>query len=433
MSQSTLFAEDKTPQASTARLKKVLVPYPVDKAYSYGVPTDIEVEDGDYVTVPLGNREVPGVVWGDSDEDVPPKKLKDVIARYDLPPMSLAHRKFIDWTAHYNMAPKGFVMKMALSAPGALEPPKPVTGYCLPTWVMNLMAEEGTEKDKFLKNLSPQRRKVLDALQDGMPKRAAEIADMAGCTPSVVKGMADKELLEVTHIYSAAPCRAPQWEKQGVQLSEAQEAAADTMKEFVRDGQFHAALLDGVTGAGKTEVYFEAIAEALKNNKQVLLLLPEIALSNAFLERFKKRFGCAPALWHSHLATGQRKTTWRGVAEGETKVVVGARSALYLPYQDLGLIIIDEEHDPAYKQEDGVIYHARDMAIVRAHIGKFPILLVSATPSLETISNCWSGRYAHLHLPDRHGGARLPDMHIVDMKADKPDRQHFIAPPLVEA
>ena len=169
MSQSTLFAEDKTPQASTARLKKVLVPYPVDKAYSYGVPPDIEVEDGDYVTVPLGNREVPGVVWGDSDEDVPPKKLKDVIARYDLPPMPLAHRKFIDWTAHYNMAPKGFVMKMALSAPGALEPPKPVTGYCLPTWVMNLMAEEGTEKDKFLKNLSPQRRNILDVLQDGMP------------------------------------------------------------------------------------------------------------------------------------------------------------------------------------------------------------------------------------------------------------------------
>ena len=433
MSQSTLFAEDKTPQASTARLKKVLVPYPVDKAYSYGVPPDIEVEDGDYVTVPLGNREVPGVVWGDSDEDVPPKKLKDVIARYDLPPMPLAHRKFIDWTAHYNMAPKGFVMKMALSAPGALEPPKPVTGYCLPTWVMNLMAEEGTEKDKFLKNLSPQRRNVLDVLQDGMPKRAAEIADMAGCTPSVVKGMADKELLEVTHIYSAAPCRVPKWDKEGVTLSEGQEAAANTMKEFVRDGQFHSALLDGVTGAGKTEVYFEAIAEALKNNKQVLLLLPEIALSNAFLDRFKKRFGCAPALWHSHLSTGQRKTTWRGVAEGETKVVVGARSALYLPYQDLGLILIDEEHDPAYKQEDGVIYHARDMAIVRAHIGKFPIVLVSATPSLETISNCWSGRYAHLHLPDRHGGARLPDIHVVDMKTDKPERQHFIAPPLFKA
>ena len=182
-----------------------------------------------------------------------------------------------------------------------------------------------------------------------------------------------------------------------------------------------------MTGAGKTEVYFEAVAAALKKGKQVLILLPEIALSNAFLERFQKRFGCAPALWHSGLSKGARRTTWRGVAEGHSKVVIGARSALFLPYQDLGLIIVDEEHDPAYKQEDGVIYHARDMAVARAAQGGFPICLVSATPSLETMQNAWAGRYEHLTLPDRFGGARMPQIDVVDMKANKPAAQHFIS------
>jgi primosomal protein N' (replication factor Y) len=192
--------------------------------------------------------------------------------------------------------------------------------------------------------------------------------------------------------------------------------------------------LDGVTGAGKTEVYFEAVAQALKQQKQVLILLPEIALSNAFLDRFKSRFGCAPALWHSSLSPAKRKTTWRGVAEGQSRVVIGARSALFLPYQDLGLIIVDEEHDPAYKQEEGVIYHARDMAVVRANLGQFPIVMVSATPSLETMQNAWKGRYQHLSLPSRHGGAALPDIHLIDLKVDKPEsRQFFIAPTLHEA
>ena len=218
----------------------------------------------------------------------------------------------------------------------------------------------------------------------------------------------------------------------GAELSEDQDAIAQVLKNAVKAEAFHASLLDGVTGAGKTEVYFEAVAQALKSGKQVLILLPEIALSNAFLDRFQKRFGCAPALWHSHLSKGARKTTWRGVAEGHSKVVVGARSALFLPYQDLGLIIVDEEHEPAYKQEDGVIYHARDMAVVRAKLGGFPICLVSATPSLETIHNAWIGRYEHLHLPDRFGGARMPDIDCIDMRAphEKTDAQHFISPSL---
>ena len=424
MTQSLLFQENSPESvADPARKASVLVPYPVDKAYTYAVPEGEDLQPGDYVVVPLGGREVPGVVWDDVPDDVKPGKLKAAVHKYEFPPMPAMERKFIDWIAQYTMTARGAVLKMALSVPGALEPPKAMPGYI-----------RGTQlNDTTFKGLSPQRRKVLEVVADGMPRRASEIAEAAGCTPGVIKTMAGQGVLTPVEIFSAAPCRHPDIDRARAVLSPAQAAAADTLCKFVEDGAYHAALLDGVTGAGKTEVYFEAVAEALKADKQVLLLLPEIALSNAFLERFKARFGCAPALWHSSLGPAQRRNTWRGVAEGQTKVIVGARSALFLPYQDLGLIIVDEEHDPAYKQDEGVIYNARDMAIVRAHLGKFPIVLVSATPSLETMANVWAGKYTHLHLPDRHAGASLPEMHVIDMKIDKPERQKFISPVLMKA
>jgi primosomal protein N' (replication factor Y) len=419
--QEKLFAEEQGPQKAPENCRRVLVPYPVEKAYDYMIPDGMDVAPGDYVTVPLGGRDIPGVVWGAAEGTVAPKKLKSVIARYELPPMPAIHREFIDWVADYNMAALGSVLKMSLSAPAALEPPKPVKAY------------RASPAAKNTKGLSPQRQKVLGVLSDGTPRRPAEIADLAGCSAAVVKGMADKGLLDVIELHSAAPCRNPDPARTGPALSADQDLAADHLRGYVEQGGYHVALLDGVTGAGKTEVYFEAVAEALKKGRQVLILLPEIALSNAFLDRFKARFGCAPALWHSHLSPAQRRTTWRGVADGTCRVVVGARSALFLPYADLGLIVVDEEHDPAYKQEEGVIYHARDMAIVRASLAKIPIILVSATPSLETVHNAWNGRYDHLHLPDRYGGARLPDIHIVDMREDKPERQHFIGPTLKNA
>ena len=424
----TLFQETESPVLDNAGRASVLIPLPVDKAYSYAVPGGLDIAPGDYVTVPLGSREVPGVVWDGAPDNVPSKKIKAVVAKFDVPPMPAVHRKFLDWVAQYNMARLGFVLKMSLPVPGALDPLKAAKGF-----VLSATAKEGMRGSKLLQNLSPQRRKILEVMSDGLPRRAAEIADAAGCTPAVVKGLLKYNLIEEVDIFTSAPCRRPDVSRNGPGLSEYQNTAAQKIVQHIKSGNYHAALLDGVTGAGKTEVYFEGVAEALKNNKQVLILLPEIALSNAFLERFKSRFGCAPALWHSALSPHQRKNTWRGVATGETKVIVGARSALFLPFADLGLIIVDEEHDPAYKQEDGVIYNARDMAIVRAHLGRIPIVLVSATPALETMANVWAGRYEHLHLPDRHGVARLPDMHVIDMKKDKPERQHFIAPPLKEA
>ncbi|MBI4030410.1 MAG: primosomal protein N' [Proteobacteria bacterium] len=436
----TLFQETESPAPAAGAKVSVLVPYPVDRAYSYAVPEGLGIAPGDYVIAPLGSRDVPGVVWDDAPESVATKKIKSVVAKCDMPPMPSVHRRFLDWVAQYNMTPLGSVLKMSLSVPAALDPPKAAKGYRISKVAQEVLFPVGggrgegfEKKKKFLQNLSPQRQKILEILSDGMPRRASEIAEAAGCTPAVVKGLLKYNLIEEVDLHTAAPCRKPDISKHGPSLSEVQGRAARKITDYIRSGGYHAALLDGVTGAGKTEVYFEGVAEAVKAGRQVLILLPEIALSNAFLERFKNRFGCAPALWHSALSPNQRRNAWRGVAAGETKVVVGARSALFLPFADLGLIIVDEEHDPAYKQEDGVIYNARDMAVVRAHLGKIPIVLVSATPSLETMANIWAGRYEHLQLPDRHGAARLPDMHVIDMKKDKPERQHFIAPPLKEA
>ncbi len=438
MSQIQMFKEEERPVAQKSSCVSVLVPYPVDKAYDYAVPEGEDLQPGDYVIVPLGGREVTAVVWGGAAGDIKPNKIKAVISKYKAKPMTQKVRDFVDWVADYTMTPRGFVLKMALSVPDALKPPKPQKGYQL---CQSLRAQRSNLPDgnEIASSAMPPRndvtekqQKVIDVLSDGAPRIAADIAKEAGVSAAVVKGLVGKGLVQEVDIFNPVPCKNPDPYRAGFDLSEDQDAVAGELKDAVKAGGYYAALLDGVTGAGKTEVYFEAVAEALKNKRQVLILLPEIALSNAFLDRFQRRFGCAPALWHSGLSQGARKTTWRGVAEGHTKVVIGARSALFLPYQDLGLIIVDEEHDPAYKQEDGVIYHARDMAVVRAYQGGFPIILVSATPSLETIQNAWQGRYEHLQLADRFAGARMPKIEAIDMrsKAQRPDAQHFISPKL---
>lgn len=402
-------------------IKSVLVPYPVDRAYDYAVPDGMDVVVGEYVIVPLGQRNVAGVVWGDGGtEKVDSAKLKSILSVYDLPPLPEPHRKFLDWSARYTMAPAGLFLKLTMSVPSALEPPKEIKAYRF----AGLENEHG---------LSPQARRVLDVAKDGLARKPSELAREAGCGAGVVKTLAEKGYLTEVALAEPPPCRRPDVDRHGPMLSPAQDKAAQQLIGSVESGQYSASLLDGVTGSGKTEVYFEAVAAALRSGKQALILLPEIALSNAFLGRFKERFGCAPALWHSSLTDHQRKITWRGVASGESRVVVGARSALFLPYKDLGIVIVDEEHDPAYKQEEGVIYHARDLAVVRAHMGKIPVVLVSATPSLETIQNVWLGKYEHLKLPDRHGGAEMPDIHLIDLTKDKPERQHFISPTLEDA
>ncbi len=421
------------------KLAAVLVPYPVDKAYDYIVPPDIEFGIGDFVRVPLGNREITGVVWGKGSGEVAKDKLKSVIAKYPFPSLSQVHLDFIDWVAKYTLSAKGSVLKMTLNTPSAFLPLKTSKAYK----ISSLLQVKEAGKEDFVVDstcgikITPQREKVLAVMMGAQPMPASEIAAMAKCSTSVIKGMEQAGLLEEVCLQKPYPCTNPDISRAGANLSKAQDEVAKILKENVCSGSFKADLLDGVTGAGKTEVYFEAVMETLRQGKQALILLPEIALSNAFLQRFKDRFGCAPALWHSGLSSSKRNMTWRGVATGKTRVVVGARSALFLPYSNLGLIVVDEEHDPAYKQEDGVIYNARDMSVLRAHLASITVILVSATPSLETMHNVWkppegTGRYGLLHLPSRFGGACLPEIKTIDMRDSKPSRGNFLSPILIE-
>ncbi|AWK88044.1 primosomal protein N' [Azospirillum thermophilum] len=400
----------------------MLLPLPLREAYDYRVPDGMELAAGDYVEVPLGPRRVVGVVWGPGGGGVEAGRLKPVVRRFDAPPMTEVARRFVEWVAAYTMTPAGFVLRMAVSVPAALEPPKPLLAY---------LRREGAEPPAGFK-MTDARTRVLAQLQDGPPRTPAELAEEAGCGVTVVRGLAEAGLLEPVMLQPVRFGR-PDWTRPGPTLSADQQAAADDLRGRVRSGGYSTVLLDGVTGSGKTEVYYEAISAALAQGRQALVLLPEIALSAQWLDRFARRFGAPPVEWHSELTGAQRRDTWRAVATGEVPVVVGARSALFLPYPDLGVIIVDEEHDSAYKQEDGAIYHARDMAVARAHLGGIPIVLVSATPSLETKVNADSHRYARIALPARHGGAVLPEVELVDLRRDRPPARHWLAPGLRKA
>jgi primosomal protein N' (replication factor Y) len=282
------------------------------------------------------------------------------------------------------------------------------------------------------KILTQTRRRVLEALRGGCALPAAELARLAVCSAGVVRDLLAAGLVE-EHLAPHEPAyiAPPNWRLHGPALSSDQSVAARRLVESVAAGRFGVTVLDGVTGSGKTETYFAALAAALAAGKQVLVLLPEIALSAQWLARFRDRFGVLPVQWHSDIGQAERRDTWRAVAAGRARVVVGARSALFLPFPELGLIIVDEEHDPSYKQEDGVCYQARDMAVLRASLAEIPIILVSATPSLETVVNVARGRYERVTLPRRHADALLPVVRLIDMRREGIERGRFLAAPLV--
>ncbi|MFP6757542.1 MAG: DEAD/DEAH box helicase, partial [Alphaproteobacteria bacterium] len=338
----------------------VLLPLPLAKPYDYRVPDDAAVVLGAFVQVPLGPRQVIGVVWGEGRGDVAAEKLRDVAAVLDLPAMTTAAREFVDWVAGYTLAARGSVLRMAMSVPGAFDPPRP-RAVVVRT---GQTAHRGTA----------QREAVMAALDAAPAMGQAALARAAGVGAGVVRGLIDAGALRLA-LQTAEPALAvPDPGLPGPVLSAAQAAASAALVADVEAARYVASLLDGVTGSGKTEVYLEAVAAALKMGKQVLVLLPEIALGAQWLSRFAARFGAAPAMWNSDLTQSVRRDTWRAVAQGRARVVVGARSALFLPYRDLGLIVVDEEHDASYKQEDGVIYNARDMAVVRARLGALPVV-----------------------------------------------------------
>ena len=415
-------------ETSETDRRAVLLPLPLAGVYDYRVPDGMAVEPGAFVVVPLGARRIAGVVWGPGEGEVEENKLKDIIGVIDIFPLSEELRGFIDWTAGYTMARLGSVLRMAMSVPDALDPPRAETAY-----VRTDGNRPETESPDSRIRMTDARRRVLAALADGVPMRAADIAREAAVSAGVVGKLVEAGLVERVSIVSGPSFPAPDWRLPGPELSDDQQTAVDALAVDIGapgDSRFAVALLDGVTGSGKTEVYFEAIARALAADRQAVVLLPEIALTAQWLERFERRFGAAPAEWHSDLTGSHRRHTWRAVASGAARVVVGARSALYLPYRDLGLIVVDEEHDTSFKQEDGVVYNARDMSVVRARIAEIPVVLASATPSLETVVNCESGRYQRLVLPRRHAGASLPDIRVVDMRHETLARDSWVSPTL---
>jgi primosomal protein N' (replication factor Y) (superfamily II helicase) len=398
----------------------VLLPYPFPGPFDYRVPPGLRPKPGDVVLVPLNRREEVGVVWdAPADQAVPPHKLKSIVGVLDTPPVGESLRRFIDWIAAYTLSPPGEVMAMALrvvSRAGV----RPVMSYLRADPLPGV-------------RVTPARQRVLDALSRQEPRLAADLVLEAGISATVLRGMVDAGLLVAVPATSGSPFGRPDPDFPGPALSGQQLEIAAALRDAVARRRFSVTLLDGVTGSGKTEVYLEAVAACLRAGRQALVMLPEIALSSQWTERFQRRFGVAPAVWHSDLPSRVRKITWQAVAEGLAAVVVGARSALFLPFPDLGLVVVDEEHEAAFKQQDGVVYNARDMAVVRARFCGAPAVLVSATPSLETVVNAEAGRYAHLRLTRRHAGASIPAVTLVDLRETPPERGRFLAPPLVEA
>ncbi len=402
------------------RTVDVLLPLGLDAAYSYLLPEGMEVSPGDLVQVPLGTKSVIGVVWPHArpagGKAVEAGKLKAVKAKLDYVPLPPDLIRLIDWMADYTLAPRGMVLRMALrhgESPGAA---RERVGVRL----------TGTAPAR----MTAARARLLDTLADGFVRGKTEAAREAGVSPSVVDGLVDDGTLEAVVLPPEPAAYPPDPDHSVPELSQPQAEAAGAMVAAVKAKTFAVHLLDGVTGSGKTETYFEAVAEAIRAGRQALILLPEIALTQAFLDRFTERFGVKPAEWHSGVSTRRRAKVLNEVASGQVKVVAGARSALFLPFRDLGLIIVDEEHDPAYKQDDGVCYHARDMAVVRARLASAPIVLASATPSIETEVNARRGRYRRLALPVRFGGAKVPGLSPIDLRKEGPPRGRWIAPRL---
>ena len=394
----------------------VLTTQPLDGPLDYRAPEG-GAAMGAFVEVPLGPRTVMGVVWGEAEGDWPVERLRPVTRALDVPPMTPGMRRFLERAAAYTLTPMVSMLRLALRVPGLGEPPGKRRLYAL--------------GDGAPERQTAARTKLLDALRDrpGELFALGELAEMAGVSTGVVKGLVGHGVAEV-EAPRDAPYDALDPTRPGKDLAPDQEEAATRLRASVAARTYGTTLLRGVTGSGKTEVYLEAVAECLRQGRQALVLLPEIALTAEFLTRVEARFGARPAEWHSGVTQAERRRCWRMVATAQARLVVGARSALYLPYPDLGLVIVDEEHDTSYKQEDGVLYSARDMAVLRAAEEGAHVVLASATPSLESWVNAEQGKYVRLDLTSRFGDAAMPDLGVVDMRAEATPAGRWVSPTL---
>jgi primosomal protein N' (replication factor Y) len=402
-----------------SRIAQVLLPLPLPEAFDYLEPEGMALGVGDVVLAPLGPREVAGVVVGLREAAGVNRPLKALISRCDLPTLPAGLLGFIDWAARYAVDSPGLPLHMALRGSRAPRP-RPE----------RRLIATGQAPHK----LTPARQRVLDALTQGAAS-GVELARRAGASAGVVKALVLEGVLEQVLETPDQAFAAPDPERPSTPLNASQAAAAAALNALIAQGGFQPALLDGVTGSGKTEVYLEAVADVLRRDPeaQVLVLLPEIALTQAVIARFAERFGAAPAEWHSAIALPARRRVWDEVLAGRCRIVAGARSALFLPFRKLALIVVDEEHDGSFKQGEGFVYHARDLAVARAKIEGAAVVLASATPSLESLWNAETGRYHWLKLEARHGAAVMPDVDLIDMRLTPPEPDRWLSPPLVQA
>ncbi|HOY47455.1 MAG TPA: primosomal protein N' [Alphaproteobacteria bacterium] len=389
---------------------KVLIPNVVNVGYDYRLKSPANI--GDYVHVSVMNKPYVGVIIGRGDSGLLESKIKNVVAVFDFPGMSKFDLEWIKKMSEWTMMPMGNVLRLIVNVPDAFVPPK----------LEKLYSFNDDKKVRQTEN----RQAVADAYSsnDNQPMSVNDVKNIARVSSAVINSMIKNGTLKETdyrikntnnnfiHDYSNTG---------NVVLNQEQKYAADEIAKNINNG-FSVFLLDGITGSGKTQVYFDSAWRAYEQGKSVLLMMPEIALTAQFMSRFESRFGAKPVVWHSNLTAANRRKIWRGVANGKIRMVVGTRSALFLPWQNLGLIVVDEEHDGSYKQVDMGNYHARDMAILRAKISGFPIILASATPSAETIKNVKSGKYKELRLKSRFGGAQMPTIETIDMRAEKPKK-----------
>ena len=400
---------------------RILVLHPALGPLDYRVPQGITVEPGSIVVVPIGPRQYAGVVWEPErlpTEEIGDNRLRNLIAVADAPPIPEPVRRLVEWTADYYLSPLSAVLAMAVRTSAAFESAPTITEY----------RATGLVPDR----LTPQRAQALERIgeRQGLVRELATIADVS---EGVIRGLCKVGAIEAVTVDTDSPYPLPDPAFGPPDLSPEQAKVAGILRESVEAARFQPFLLDGVTGSGKTEVYFEAIAAAIAAGRQTLVLLPEIALTEPFLTRFAQRFGCEPVAWHSGLRTSQRRRAWRAIAGGEALVTVGARSALFLPYPNLGLIVVDEAHETSFKQEEGVHYHARDVAVMRGHFERCPVILASATPAIETRHQVELGRYEELKLPGRYGLAELPDIEAIDLIKEPPDRGRWLSPRLILA
>ena len=390
---------------------------PLDRPLDYKAPAG-GCFVGSFVEVPLGPRKVLGVVWGAGVGGFDLKKARSVIRVLDVAPMREEMQDFLRRVGDYTLSPLSSMLRLATRAPGLMDP-------------MSMRKVYGLGRGDP-DRMTSARERVIAVLEDhgGLVFTLGELAELAGVSSSVIQGLVKQGVVDEQETPRDLPYPRLDAKLSGKTLSGDQAEAAKLVRDGVLSGEYGTWLLKGVTGSGKTEVYLEAVAACLESGRQALVLLPEIALTSEFLKRVQARFGALPAEWHSGVTMTERRCCWRMVAEGGADLVVGARSALYLPFQRLGLIVVDEEHDQSYKQEDGVHYNARDMAVLRASILGATVVLASATPSLESWVNAGAGKYRRLDLAERFGVAEMPDIGAIDLRAEPPARGRWISPPL---